>query len=327
MVHFVEGSVWLYAPNKVLPIIFIVLFSITTAFQLYQTVRFKSWYTTTLLPIAGVCIIAGLAVREAGAYDYTNVVLVIVSTVFAMTGPILCAAANYFILGRTLYYIPWLSPIHPGRVITTFSALDSVCEILIGQGASRVVNTTLSASKREQGADLLKASLILQAALFAGYFALVITFHIRAKKAGVLNKKLRTFLYIIYISAALVTIRCIYRAVEYFLGFLGYVYAHEAFYWVFEASAMFVYTVLLNVFHPARYLPKSNKIYLSRDGSEREGPGWQDKRPFLVTLMDPFDIRGLLMGNDKKNQYWDAADAEVELVEARAREGSNGERK
>ena len=312
MLHIVEGSVWIYAPNKALPIVFLVLYSITTILHTYQTIHFKSWYTTLLLPIAGLCIVVGLAVREAGAYDYTSVTLVIVSTIFAMTGPVLFAAANYFILGRTLYYIPWLSPIHPGRVITTFSALDGLCEILLGQGASRVVNTKLSESKREVGADLMKASLLLQASLFIGYFALAIVFHVRAKKAGVLNRNLRIVLNTIYVSATLVTIRCIYRTVEYFLGFLGYVYTHEAFYWVFDAAAMFLYAVLLNVYHPGRYLPKSNKIYLRRDGSEAVGPGWQDKRPYLITVIDPFDLWGLFKGTDKKNQYWDMALEDVE---------------
>ena len=320
MVHSVEGSVWLYAPNKVLPIIFAVLFFISSVFQAYQTFRFKSWSTTLLLPLAGFCFTAGLAVREAGAYDYTSLAFVIASNILVLTGPVIYAGALYFILGRTLYYISWLSPIHPGRVITTFSALDAVCEILIGQGASRVANTELSESQRKLGESLMKASLILQAALFAGYYALAIVFHIRAKRAGVLNKKLRIVLYTIYISAAFITIRCIYRAVEYFLGFTGYVYSHEVFFWVFDASAIFLDSLLLNVFHPARYLPKSNKIYLRRDGNEAEGPGWQDKRPFVITLVDPFDLWGLLRGDDKKNQYWEMTPEEVDLMRRAAQE-------
>ena len=71
---------------------------------------------------------------------------------------------------------------------------------------------------------------------------------------------------------------------------------------------MLVNSVLLNVFHPARFLPQSNKIYLARDGvTELEGPGWIDKRHFLLTIFDPFDLGGLIQGRDKKETaFWEA---------------------
>ena len=54
-----------------------------------------------------------------------------------------------------------------------------------------------------------------------------------------------------------------------------------------------------------RFLPVNNKIYLDRDGvTEIEGPGIQDKRNFLLTLFDPFDVVGLIRGRDKEEQFW-----------------------
>ena len=53
------------------------------------------------------------------------------------------------------------------------------------------------------------------------------------------------------------------------------------------------------------YLPRSNKVFLAEDGvTEVEGPGYEDKRNFLVTLADPFDIGGLIRGRDKV-RYWE----------------------
>ena len=69
---------------------------------------------------------------------------------------------------------------------------------------------------------------------------------------------------------------------------------------------MFINSVMLNIFHPGRYLPRSNKTYLARDGvSEIEGPGWIDKRPFLATLFDPCDIFGLITRRDKETKFWE----------------------
>lgn len=70
---------------------------------------------------------------------------------------------------------------------------------------------------------------------------------------------------------------------------------------------MLINRVLLNVRHPRMWLPKSTKMYLSRaDGAtEIDGPGYKDGRPFWVTLVDPFDVHGLLGGRKKGGDFWD----------------------
>ena len=69
---------------------------------------------------------------------------------------------------------------------------------------------------------------------------------------------------------------------------------------------MLANSVLINARHPLLYLPRSNKIYLARDGiTEMEGPGYSDKRMFIVTLLDPFDIVGLIRRKDKQTRFWE----------------------
>ena len=63
--------------------------------------------------------------------------------------------------------------------------------------------------------------------------------------------------------------------------------------------------VLMNVHHPRRYLPKSAKTYLARDGvAEVDGPGYKDGRAFLVTVVDPFDLWGLVKGRERE-RFWE----------------------
>ena len=63
-------------------------------------------------------------------------------------------------------------------------------------------------------------------------------------------------------------------------------------------------SALLDFSHPLRYLPRSEKIYLARDGvTELDRSGYGDKedrkpRPFLVAILDPLDISGLIIGKD-----------------------------
>jgi hypothetical protein len=229
------------------------------------------------------------------------------------------------ILGRILYYIPYLAPLHPGRVATTFVGLDSVCEILIGNGAWRMANSSLTDAQREVGSNMVMASLCLQAALFGTFGLMSALFHRRASKAGVLKQDLKVVLYVMYVSATIVTIRCIYRLVEYIEGWESSIYQNEVYFWIFEATIMFVNTALLNLFHPGKCLPQSNSVFLARDGvTERRGPGWADDRPWLVTVTDPFDLWGLIKGKDKKTQFWDMTDQELEQARAQRKRNKRG---
>jgi len=90
---------------------------------------------------------------------------------------------------------------------------------------------------------------------------------------------------------------------------------------VFEAALMWANTVLLNVWHVGRFLPRSNKVFLAKDGvTERRGPGWQDRRHWVVTVVDPFDLWGLVTGKDKKTEFWNWEPEELERMLERERE-------
>lgn len=227
--------------------------------------------------------------------------------------------SNYYVLGRILYYVPYLSPLHPGRVLTTFAFISAVVEALNGNGASYSSNQSLSQDKQDMGKDLMKAALLIQVVVIAAFLALAITFHRRCRARGIDSPKLYGALHTLYASEALLTVRTVYRVAEYWSvaklhfgpGFdpmtLSPLVRYEWFFYVFEASLMLANSVLINVRHPRKYLPRSTKTYLAKDGViEVTGPGYLDKRPFFVTLFDPFDIAGVVKGTTKKNsRFWD----------------------
>jgi hypothetical protein len=188
-----------------------------------------------------------------------------------------------------------------------------------------MADSSSSDAERQLGSNLVTASLCLQAALFGAFGLLAAQFHRRANKAGILKKDLRIVLYVMYVSAIIVTIRCIYRLVEYVLGWESSIYQNEVYFWIFEAVIMFLNTALLNIYHPGKRLPSSNSIFLARDGvTERKGPGWGDDRPWIITIFDPFDLWGLARGRDKKTQFWDMSDVELEAARAEKKRNKRG---
>lgn len=232
--------------------------------------------------------------------------------------------ANYQILGRILFYVPHLSPIHPGRVLTTFAFISAAVESLTGVGASRSANQSLPPSSQETGKALLKASLLIQIVVIFLFVTLATTFHRRCVAAGIRNEKLTAVLRTLYASSALIAVRTVYRIVEYWgtaelhvgPGFdpmtLGPEVRYEWFFYVFEAAVMLANAGLWNFRHPRKYLPKSTKLYLARDGvTEIMGPGYKDTRGFLWTLFDPFDLYGLIRGRDQETRFWEGEERAV----------------
>jgi len=280
--------------------------------------HYKCWKVTGILPWSAVLFVAGYVLREIGAYHYTNLDIYISSVVMLYAAPPLYELANYLILSRILYYVPYHSPLHPGRVLTTFAAISSVVEALNGNGASYVANTANSKHKQAIGAGLLKAALIIQLVILLLFVILAGHFHRKCKKAGLLPANLKAVLLTLYCSCTLIQCRTIYRTVEYFStaaihvtpGFnptsISPIIRYECFFYIFEACLMSVNSVLLNIRHPMRYLPRNNKIYLAEDGAtEIEGPGYEDRRNFLITLFDPFDLAGMCKGRNMRKNFWE----------------------
>ncbi|KAK8015896.1 hypothetical protein PG991_008784 [Apiospora marii] len=336
--RYVDGSPWFYAPNKGAPIFFAVAFFASGCCHLWQTIRYKCWRLTGLYVICSFIFVAGFIVRELGAFDYTDLIKYIVSICLVYAAPPLYELGNYYVLGRILYFVPYYSPIHPGRVLTTFAAISMVVEALNGNGAAYTANQSLSKSQRDTGKALLQAALLIQVVIVVLFVTLAGHLNLKCRRQGIRSVKVDNPLLTLYLSSALIAARTIYRVVEYFdianvdfwaPGFdpsgLSPLVRYEWFFYVFEASLMLANSVLLNVRHPRRWLPKSTKVYLARDGvSEIAGPGYKQDRNFFATLVDPFDLYGIVKGRDKQARFWDEDDGAERQQQQQAKSSANG---
>ena len=259
---------------------------------------------------------AGFALREAGAYQPKASGFLFASTICIFAGTPCYAAVNYLTLSRALYYTPFHSPLHPGRASITLLGFNNVCGLLNGVGAGRMVKTELDMQKRQGGADLLKAGLVLLIVTLALSTLLAAELHRRVNLACFLYRlELNRVLTTIYVSCALITGRCLFYIVELSQGVNGFLATHEAYFWIFDASIMFLNTAVMNVFHPGMNFPSSDKEFLARDGGTKlYGPGWKDNRHFLLQLFDWFDLTGLINGRDKKTRFWELPPSELNAL-------------
>ena len=317
-------SYYSYSPLKSISIAFAILFFISGVLHIYQNnIKYRSWRIGFLLPWSAALFVAGFILREYSVRGHQDhLPIFIASAVLLFAAPPVYSGADYFILGRALYYIPYLSPLHPGRVWSTFISLDIFVEVFAANGAALAVNQGNSEGRRNIGYNLIKTSLILQVILFFAFASVIAVFHIRARRVGVVNHKLKVIIYTMYASCTLIVLRNLFRTVIIFLPWDAYANTTEWLIWVWEMVPMLLNTYMLNVWPPAKYLPSDNKVYLARDGkTELQGPGWEDRRHFLLTVFDPFNIGGLIRGEDSKNRFWEKDG--IEPLDAEERKGGS----
>ncbi|KXH52453.1 RTA1 domain-containing protein [Colletotrichum salicis] len=177
----VDGSYFFYAPNKGAPIFFAVAFAASGILHF--------WQITALYSFCCLLFTAGFAVRTYGAWHYDNLNIFIASMCLLYAAPPLLELANYNILGRVLYYVPYCSPLHPGRVLSTFAFFSSIVEALNGWGASYSANQSLTQREMETGHALIKTSLLLQIFVIACFVALAVAFQRRSDGDAVRERR------------------------------------------------------------------------------------------------------------------------------------------
>jgi hypothetical protein len=274
------------------------------------------WHQLTFFPSQ----IAGFMCRAISVHHVQNIGLFIAQYVLILMGPPLYSAAEYFILGRLLSYLPYHTPIHPGRVLSTFIFLSTVVETLTGSGAGNSAGSGREPEQKRIGLALLNAALILQCFVEVFFFSLVATVEIRCRKAKNFPSNVRKVCYLLYITSAMILLRCIVRTIEGFEHsscpsdrddpYCGPVSRNEWFLWTFEVSNITLFVILLCVFHPGNFLPRSHLVFLDQgDGkTERVGPGFSkaDNRPLWMTVVDPFNLHGILTGKGMVLQkFWE----------------------
>ncbi|KAI1413296.1 hypothetical protein F5Y13DRAFT_189206 [Hypoxylon sp. FL1857] len=296
-----EGyNFWIYVPNKGAAIFFLVAFFISAAIHFWQCYRYKSARVTGLFVASGFLYVVGFAFRINGAFgNYDELGPYVVSVALIYVSPPLLSLANYDILGRIFYYVPYLSPMAPGRVLSTFGLLSLVIEGINGVAASFIANPK---SNPTIGSVLMWAALVLQIAILISFVVIAGYFHRRCAQAGIAGARgIQRNLTTLYVSVALILIRTVYRGVEHSVKV---VLSTEWPFYVFEATLMLINMYMWNARHPAPYLPADTTTYLARDGvTEVKGPEPpKDTRPMVLKVFDPWRIADLCRRQDKSEQ-------------------------
>ena len=309
-----------YKPSQALPIAFGAIITTLVLIHVYQAFFRYRWFHFGLMFLwASLVWIAGFVFRALAAYHVDNVDMFICQYVLILAGPVLYAASEYFILGRLLAYVPYHTPIQPGRVLSTFLFLSAAVEALTASGSATVAKSSQTSQRRDVGLNLVKAGLLLQSVVELCFFWLVVLVEYRCRKGGQWTSQARVTCYVLYTTSMMILVRCIFRTVQGFQQAdcalsnpnCSVIDRHEWFLWVFEVANITVFIAAIAIFHPGRYFPRDSKIYQDfvDPNIERIGPGFANatNRSFLATLLDPFDLVGIFNGDAaaRIDKFWE----------------------
>ena len=95
----------------------------------------------------------------------------------------------------------------------------------------------------------------VQQGVLLAFTGLMITFHVRALREGKTHAtSWKPLIYTLYGALILISIRIIFRLVEFSSGIYGPIPTHESYFYGLEATPMFLALFSLAVIHPGRYL-------------------------------------------------------------------------
>lgn len=178
--------------------------------------------------------------------------------------------------------------------------LDSAFMVQLA-GASMASGDNLTHDEIMRGLHIYMIGVGVQQAFIIAFLGLLIRFQMIYKRENPIttaNAKLPLQLvYVLYAVLALITVRIIFRLVEYASGYDTGIPTHEVYTFVFESAPMFFAVLLLNIVHPGRVMP----------GKENQIPGRKERKQMIK--------EGLLPGKKgKKLGKSDGSDTEMGMM-------------
>ncbi|KAG8841214.1 hypothetical protein FRC20_005149 [Serendipita sp. 405] len=261
-----------FEPNEPAAIIFIVVFGLLFGAHVWQSWRAKILYMWPLI-FATALEFVGYVLREYCIQNRHEKTPYILSQVFVIIAPACLAAVLYMLVGRAILYVgPGYAIIRPSWITPIFVTLDIISIATQGIGSGVIFGDTTSLTRLKVGRVILILGLFIQLVAFVVFLLLAIWFDVKTTRS--LRDKvlhLRPFMNAFYTSGALILLRSIYRAIEFLsLDFsthpaTGYFFNVEWAYYVLDALPIALATLIYNIWYPAKYLPKSKKVAISKD--------------------------------------------------------------
>ncbi|KAF2003586.1 hypothetical protein P154DRAFT_617506 [Amniculicola lignicola CBS 123094] len=272
------NAVWAYSPSFSGAIAFSFFFGMLTIAQLFFAFRYRKGFCWVIIMGASWELIS-FVTRAMGAKDQQSTPLGFASTLLFLLAPLWINAFVYMTAGRMIWMF------HPEKKVWRVKAvslakyfvwLDVFSFVVQGVGGT-MLSPGSSASQQNLGKNIYMIGLGVQEGFIVMFFALVVRFQITVRRLEALGqappttqtrngRRWKALTYVVYAVLVLITIRIIFRLVEFSAGIevsnpLPY---HEYYALVLDALPMLLALLALTVLHPGMVLKGPESQFPSR---------------------------------------------------------------
>jgi len=267
---------WNFCPSKIPAYLFAICFGLSTCFHIFQGIKYKKVYSW-VVAMGGVWQLLAFVFRIISIDNPTNGSMYSIWFILILVAPLWINAFVYMVMGRMIYnFLPAhkLFGIKAWRFGLYFVLLDITAFLVQAGGASIASGSNVSDKTVLLGIHIYMGGIGLQEIFIICFSVLAYRFHRKLTREGATNGTGNSpwaLLYTIYAVLTLITIRIVFRLIEYASGFKSQIPKHEAYMYVFDSLPMLVALVLFNVFHPGSVMPGKASDFPSR----KERKSWK----------------------------------------------------
>ena len=180
--------------------------------------------------------------------------------ILMMVAPIWTNAFAYMVMGRMVYnFTPEASvyKVKAWRFGLIFVLLDVFAFLVQAAGASVASVDSDNPNLPMMGIHIYMGGIGFQQLCIFFFLALAVRLHkkLRMQSHSHEGSAGLTLLYVEYAVVGLITVRIIFRLIEYSSGITSTIPKKEAYQYVFDSGLMLIALVLFNVWHPGRLMP------------------------------------------------------------------------
>ncbi|KAI2617841.1 RTA1 like protein-domain-containing protein [Hypoxylon sp. NC1633] len=266
-------ALWDYYPSFSAALAFTVLFGLLTLAHLYQAIAYRKKFCWVIV-MASFWETMAYLFRTISTRYQQNTGVYLVFQIFILLSPLWVNAFDYMVLGRMIYFF---APSHkvfsiPAPTLAAaFVAFDFVAFCIQLAGGS-MAGPTAPAEEQLKAIHIYMGGIGLQQFFIVVFVAFAVKFQLGMREEIVLSRtgwrsSWRPLLFTLYASLACITIRIVFRLVEFSSGSTGVsnpLLTNETYFYGLEGMPMLLAILAFNIVHPGLVLV----------GSESEMPGF-----------------------------------------------------
>jgi len=256
-----------YVPKEWIPILFVVLFSISATIHAAQALHTPLWWLFPTVCTAGILEIIGWSARlwsRSNPYAKTPYLMQIVSTII---GPTPLVAANFIMLSEIIRRLgQQYSRLSAKWYSIIFVSCDMIALVVQAVGGATASTATNNDKNPATGGHIMLGGIVFQMLSITIYMALASEFILRylhdrplratyqPVKLHFIDMKVTLMISGLTLSSVLIYIRPVYRTIELAGGWKGRIIQTERYFDWLDGGMIVLAMFVVNVFHPGLLL-------------------------------------------------------------------------